>query len=237
MQKGDGFVTSQHTFPYRFHTYEPALFVELYLPKRALYQGTLYESLTDGFDIKKVVDHLQTHIKQIHELFSNELSTAYDHTRLSLMKPIIWGYSMYEVDGVFLNEHTQKIGEERSQVIRIMFRFSSQHMMVECGIDEHTYLGMRELIQEMLETNKEKRRKSKDRYSNKEERSVIEYIDQWIDDVAFLLFGYIIFNICLNIQKKVEEQRLEHYEEEIWVTSLGKLQINRIKHLGTPSRA
>ena len=33
--------------PYKFNTYEPGVFVELYLPKKAKYQGRLYDALTD----------------------------------------------------------------------------------------------------------------------------------------------------------------------------------------------
>lgn len=44
---------------YEFHFGDPDLFVELYLPKKAEYQGVLYKALTDGFGIEKVRNHLR----------------------------------------------------------------------------------------------------------------------------------------------------------------------------------
>ena len=61
------------TFPYEFHPYEPATLVEIYLPKKAKYQGILYDTLTKGFKTSYVKEHLQTADEnvrqQIRELF------------------------------------------------------------------------------------------------------------------------------------------------------------------------
>ena len=43
---------------YRFHYGQPSNFVEIYLPKKAAYQGALYDTLKKGFDLVKVRDHL-----------------------------------------------------------------------------------------------------------------------------------------------------------------------------------
>ncbi len=39
---------------YAFNPSEHGIFVEIYLPKKAEFQGTLYQALTEGFDIEKV---------------------------------------------------------------------------------------------------------------------------------------------------------------------------------------
>ncbi len=36
--------------PYQFQSYLPGVFVELYLPKKSMYQDMLYRALAEGFD-------------------------------------------------------------------------------------------------------------------------------------------------------------------------------------------
>ena len=43
---------------------EPGIYVELYLPKKSKYQETLYETLTKGFDLKKVKEHFLDALKR-----------------------------------------------------------------------------------------------------------------------------------------------------------------------------
>jgi len=43
---------------------EPGIYVELYLPKKSKYQETLYETLTRGFDLKKVKEHFINAMKR-----------------------------------------------------------------------------------------------------------------------------------------------------------------------------
>lgn len=216
-----------NTFPYRFETYEPALYVELYLPKITKYQGTLYDSLTKGFEVDHVANYLKTHKQQIQQLLEYDSLQAYDDHRVARMKPIKWGYSMYEVDGVFWSESEQKISEGRTQVIRIIFRFAKEHLMQTCHITENLYLSRRSLFSKLLEMEAEER-KNLEHSSPQETQVIIRYINEWIDDVALFLFGYLIFQIGLNIHEKVERKELERFEEEIWITSFGNLQINRV---------
>ncbi len=218
---------TRDTFPYRFETYEPALYVELYLPKITKYQGTLYDGLTKGFEVNYVANYLKTHKQHIQQLLEYDSLKAYDDTRIDRMKPIKWGYSMYEVDGVFWSESEQKISEGRTQVIRIIFRFSKEHMMQECQITERTYISMRSLLRKLLEMEAVER-KTMENDASGETLFIIRYIDEWVDDVALFLFGYLVFQIGLNIHEKVEKKELARFEEEIWITSFGNLQINRV---------
>ena len=47
-------------FPYQAQDSESGIFVELYLPKKSYFQGTLYDTLTKGFnisDVKKISEY------------------------------------------------------------------------------------------------------------------------------------------------------------------------------------
>ena len=114
-------MSEESVFPYHFLHYEPAFFLELYLPKKALYQGTLFETLTKGFNVKNVKAHLKTTNpqvrRQINEMLDYEALRNYTNDRIDEMKPIKWGYSIYDVDGVFFSEDEERILEERTQVM------------------------------------------------------------------------------------------------------------------------
>ena len=51
--------------PYRFHKGDPGTFVEIYLPKKALYQGKLYNTLTNGFRNEGVLKHFRKNKEEI----------------------------------------------------------------------------------------------------------------------------------------------------------------------------
>ena len=116
-------------FPYQAQDSESGIFVEIYLPKKSYFQGTLYDTLTKGFSISVVKKHLLDKNKRssIVKLLSNYaipiISKGLRDDRIEKMEEIFWGYSMYEVDGVFSNFKDKKINviEERTQIMRIMF--------------------------------------------------------------------------------------------------------------------
>src|SRR5205085_1761634 len=60
-------------------------------------------------------------IKRLLRRYSE--SIKYIEQKVDDFPAILFGYSMYEVDGVFYNsKKTPKIQEERTQIIRLMFR-------------------------------------------------------------------------------------------------------------------
>ena len=108
-------------FSYKFQTYEPGVLIELYLPKKAKYQGKLYEVLTDGFRLKNVKENLKRKKKERSDFLKNytEIEELTD-CRIDKIASFYYGYSMYEVDGVFFSPQKGSI-EERTQIIRLMF--------------------------------------------------------------------------------------------------------------------
>lgn len=110
--------------PYEFKPSDSGIFVEIYLPKKANFQGTLYNTLTKGFYVEKVISHFKNPekklgIKNLLKRFMD--SVNYLEDEIDNFPPVLFGYSLYEVDGVFISKKN-KIQAERTQVIRIMFR-------------------------------------------------------------------------------------------------------------------
>jgi hypothetical protein len=238
-------------FPYRFRTYEPALFTEIYLPKRAKYQKILYDVLTTGFNFTLVKKHLKTRSRvirnQINELLEDYPSLEnFSIRRINQMEQVRWGYSMYEVDGVFFDydeadrrresgeEETKEktkglISEERTQVIRIIFRPRFEKVFVGVDSKEDQSAIKRAAFRSLLFGSRE-RESIKEETSSKNIKEVVDYIDKWTDDVSLFLFGYIVFHICSELKKLHDEEKF-NIEEEIWITSFWNLQINRIQKI------
>ena len=180
---------SPRPFRYRFNRFEPGLFVEIYLPKKIRYQGALYEALRTGFDIDNVKAHLETEAnfedmirflqdyKELCDIYKwciRKKSTAKIIERVNRMHRVFYGYSLYEVDGVFFNatkyDQAKKINakankklsigkfiaEENVQVIRIMFMPDINSLFDKLKIDRYSqseaalkeYYIMREFLAE-----------------------------------------------------------------------------------------
>jgi hypothetical protein len=116
---------------------------EIYFPKRAAYQGVIFDALRDGFYERVVKDYLSINAAELIEelrdwsqvldplkyasdkpLFRS-LSPSDVVARIGMYKSVFRGYSMYPVDGVFFSEQTQTLYEEPTQIVRLMFRFES----------------------------------------------------------------------------------------------------------------
>ena len=127
---------------YQFQILNPGAVAELYLPKKAEYQGVLYQTLTEGFEPAKVITHFKRkrtkkHIGHFlkhyaHYLMGIEQKDLADELKKRIKdekdekfvpgQSSYLGYSMYEVDGVFRDQEKQQTEEERTQVIRIIFQ-------------------------------------------------------------------------------------------------------------------
>ena len=107
---------------------EPAIFVELYLPKKSYFQGTLYDTLTKGFDLDTVKKHFQDKQEAIQAMLqTHQQWRDYSDESIQSIEPFYFGYSIYEVDGVFLGKDGRPI-EEKTQVIRFLFRADTEKL-------------------------------------------------------------------------------------------------------------
>lgn len=127
---------------YVFARSERSIFTEIYFPKRAAYQGAIFDTLRLGLKERKVKGYLRENVEALREEFQNlpAILDPHEYTtpqrrktipsikealaRIRLYKSPFYGWSMYTVDGVFLGKRG-KMDEEATQVVRIMFRFNS----------------------------------------------------------------------------------------------------------------
>lgn len=213
---------------------EYGIYVELYLPKRAKFQGRLYQALTEGFKHEIVREYFLNHTKRpkiIELLKQHQYSKWLNYTPdyIETLDSLYWGYSMYEVDGVFKPAIGDKVDEERTQVIRLMFLPQSldekmAKFEVEFGTDEYWHLL--ELIGGFLRSPKRNQTFPPD-LKNEKERQLIQYILDWCLAVGFFLIGYVVFEICSEIEELSDREDAD-YEKEVWMTSFWHFNVNRI---------
>lgn len=217
---------------YTANTSEAGVQTEIYLPKKSYFQGTLYDTLTKGFDHKHVVNTLISNISEIKQIMDKftipRISKGLDRERIKKMKQIFWGYSMYEVDGIFFSKSINKrrIAEERSQVIRIMFLPDINYIrekLIEKKDIEVSREEIKNIIDTLFHDNLKVGRKSKEK---KQTFLYIQsYIEDWRWDIQLFLFGYVIDEICKQTNKLCKDIKPEN---EIWISSFWNTQISRI---------
>lgn len=130
---------------YVFTRSERSIFTEIYFPKRAAYQGAIFDALRKGNNEKKVREYLRENAKYLVEEFKAQPALLDPHEyetevrrrtpvtirrarqRIRMYTSVFWGWSVHPVDGVFFNKKNSDVtmDEEATQVIRIMFRFDS----------------------------------------------------------------------------------------------------------------
>lgn len=224
---------------YRYNRYDPGVFMEIYLPKKSEYQGILYDTLTSGFRTKNVITHLKKHLLDINRLMGESYNSKIRKlTDLDKMiGPIFYGYSLYEVDGVFFDD-ANKVVEERTQVIRLMFRFDVNVLMERIGgkIYEQQHQIAITIVDDYLQSTAVKPSFSElhfESYLKKwpDEkaflRKLIKALEAWEFNIAMFVLGFVIFKICEKI-KLLHAKNKKKPEDEIWITSFWNLRINRI---------
>ena len=132
---------------YLFSRGERGVFAEVYFPKKVELQGTIFRALEKGYKEKTVKASLKRNLSALladladypGDLFDPyrygtikrpkepEPRLAKARKRINMYVSPFGGWSMYEVDGVFFNKRGRPY-EERTQVVRLMFRFQSPHI-------------------------------------------------------------------------------------------------------------
>jgi len=236
---------------YELRPLEAGVFAELYLPKKAHYQGLLYETLTEGLDVQKVRAHLRHKRQEIQKYLTG--ATPYwdiaGHTSpspeqfltdefIDHFPDLLHGYTMYEVDGVFRSPHTGAVVEERTQIIRLMFITNldeqfSQLEFINCVNREAAGL----LARSYLRSPHWDRHKflldhhlfaSAQVFDQPQASEIVRLTADWARSIAVFLFGYVVHDICEGLKQLNQDQQIAG-EEEIWVTFFWNLIINRIQ--------
>ncbi len=137
-----------------------------------------------------------------------------------------YGYSMYEVDGVFKGtEKTALITEERNQIIRLIFRIDIDEIMHKANAEKENKQMIRARISDYLRDHHRNHIIEK---ATGQDRQIYEAVRAWRDQLGFFVFGYIIYEICTHIEQLYDSGRIEKTEDEIWVTHFANLEIDRI---------
>ncbi len=251
-------MSSPPPFEYRSSGFsEPGIFIELYLPKRAKYQEVLYKTLTEGFKFDEVVKrHFKTKKQGIQKVLQHHMQWRdYSDASIDEMEPFYWGYSLYEVDGVFSSRRNPgNISEERTQVIRIMFLPDLERLMLTLVPDKIAHKDILDIVKLCLRISGHQRGHRganvvfpslverllerdepgiAENIANGNIASILDYTEKWFDDVGLFLFGYVIFEICAELKTLGDANEIP-YEEEIWLTSFWNLNVNRISYLVSP---
>jgi len=252
-------MSSRSPFKYKSSGFsEPGIFVELYLSKKAKYQRILYKTLTNGFDFELVKRHfLGSKKKQIQTVLEHHSQwRKYSDKSIREMVPFYWGYSLYEVDGVFYSKmakrkSARRIIEERTQVIRLMFVPDMDTLASKLDPTTIERRDILDVVKHYLRISGHRRgqhganvidksliERMKDKgdsvvgknIENGNIAKILDFVEKWFDDVGLFLFGYLIFEICRGLQKLGDADEVD-YEEEIWLTSFWNLNINRVTYL------
>jgi hypothetical protein len=235
-------------YSYSVQPHEPSLFTEIFLPKKAEFQGPLYQTLTAGFRLQHVREHFleagNSKRGRIREFLSKGWTVFkpdYTNDEIRAFRRLFFGYSMYEVDGVFLKEKEPKpfpddrdenysIDEERTQVIRIIFKYPCSGKPLT--VIDFCKAALRDPLSEIGSFG-ENYPYLRDRL-DPEVVAALSDLDNWIRYVGLFLFGYLVFEICNKIvncdEVKYGQRRpTDIQKDELWVVSLWNLNVNVVE--------
>src|SRR3989344_9630862 len=120
---------------YQFELGKRTVLTEIYFPKKAIYQMAVYSALINGLDEKDVREFLVEFAPELsacphwfdpkrYEYMTprtKPLSIEDIKRRMNMYKSPYFGWSLKEIDGVFLGKR-KKMDDELTQVIRIIFK-------------------------------------------------------------------------------------------------------------------
>jgi hypothetical protein len=245
--------------PYVFMRGQRGIFFEVYFPKKVAYQPEIFSALKMGLIERRVKGYLTLHLFEIREemldylhLFDPdqyrrerwielpEVSPSQAKARIDQYASPFYGWSMYEVDGTFLNANGV-LSDERTQVIRLLFRFEHKikqkaramkcydvfeamlrWIMAEQGRLDHTFPwsdGEQERFLELHEVWSVRKLEFAERYYDQLARAV----KKWMDDIALFIFGYLVRRFWVEVSKQGSK------EDEIWTVSFFNTNLNIVK--------
>lgn len=215
---------------YRMTGYEPGMHMEIYLPKKALYQTFLFGVLTRGFNI----EHVRTHFLSVEKrpgivelLGPNPAWVGYDDNYVASLRPFLYGYSMYEVDGVFKGDELlqESVVEERTQVLRLLFRLDLDQLAKDADAVTLDRKVLRATVCDYLRAHD---RHAAFHASSGQTRQIYEATQIWRNQLGFFVFGYIVYELGRNIEALRTAGRVAKTEDEIWVTNFASMELDRV---------
>jgi hypothetical protein len=101
--------------PYEEKDWKSILIYEVLLPKRLEYLGKLQDVLQTIFDEEKI-----RQVPAIRAALSADGESAPQHDWLAQVARVFTGYSMYEVDGRYVDLRSGSRSDERTMIIRLV---------------------------------------------------------------------------------------------------------------------
>ena len=255
------------TPPYRFTRGRRAIVAEVHFPKKVEYQSPIFLALRAGLEEQGVKDYLSEHIEPVMQEMEEYLQLfdprQYERTRMpsrlnispedarqriAMYQSHFKGWSGYEVDGTYLNEpeerlrmpFRERIDEERTQIIRLIFRLESAYepvaktercydvlealkrwVMAESGRLDHILPWSRTEKQRFIALHGSWPR-HKRAFLNMYYELITKEVKKWIDDTGLFVFGFLIRNFWTKIID------LGYQETEIWVVNYFNANLNTI---------
>lgn len=223
--------------PYRTWLGEPGLMIEVYLPKKVAYQGGLYGALKEALEDANrpdncakspvVADYLLHKNSRLKRLTFESMPTL-DEARARGVVKVFSGFSLYEVDGVFWTDQGHTVFEERTQVLRLLFRPNYGKLFESIRDDElRTDLmeDVRRFRQLLVSQSKDliglfERRENGGKKLSDQQRAILTAVKEWKENVMFFVFGYVTARLT----------EIEGFnEKELWVTSFRNTVINVVR--------
>jgi hypothetical protein len=198
--------------------------------------------LTEGFDVALLKAHFRDPGKQPsirRMLHGYPRIENYTDADVEAFAPLFFGYSLYEVDGVF-HSPRQGIVEERTQVVRFLLKPDFDWIIEGCGAGPERRNEVVALCREFLrgpslegaEFIRHEKHHLDERYHSTlpNYSRIIAYFDTWMNQVRMFIFGYVVHELCERMLQLHREEKLtaEQLEEEIWVASFSNLAVNRV---------
>lgn len=245
---------------YVYRRGQHGIFSEVYFPRRVAAQGTVFSALQEGHEEGIVKEYLTVHaeelleeIKEYQQMFDphqcdekpkkRQVPPSSDEARerIAMYKSPFYGWSNYVADGVFWSKkegQMEKMVEEATQVIRIMFLFTSSfneqaqaagcqdvlRAMVFQAITRQVLIAQKTLWDKAEQTKFIKRYEpwAKDKLSFVKQHfvPVAKEVAKWMDDCWLFMFGYLVRQFADRLLS------VGYPEEEIWVSNFFNLTVN-----------
>lgn len=250
---------SEKKVSYVSHLGNRGIFAEIYFPKKIVRQGTIFDTLRDGFNENRVKKYLSDNVvfllhelREYPDLFD---PNQYKRTRSRIKRYVptkedakkrikdysspFHGWSLYQVEGVFFEKG--KIDEELIQVLRIMFKFESSYD--ELASQEGCFDVLRSMIfwvmnnegildhENFWNTEERKRYIRSHSYWPQKKLSFIQkHFTEIAKEVAQWIDNCIFFIFGYLVREFAQNVIAKGPQEKvIWVTSFLNLNINVIK--------
>lgn len=238
---------------YRVRPSEPCLLAEVFLPKKAVFQGPLYRTLTRGLRLQAVRDHFlradATKRQRLNAFLLGDqpaAGPAYADEEVRAFRRILYGYSLYEVDGVYLkggpgageadDDDRYQIEEERTQVIRFIFKYPCADKPAEVINACKAVLRDAAPVTTFEPFAARARGTGAARDGSAEIREALADLAEWTRQVGLFLFGYVVFTICEEIVgvatvRQAQQPPSEIRQDEIWVCTQWDLNLSVVREV------